>query len=418
LNAGGLNPPTGLPKLGPPQLGGPSGGGLPLPNLTLPQNTAPKKRLKPVFIEAIAAIKLQQTIFAKAQQNKEDFKMTELEELFESAPSAMAQSKDAGAQGQQQKKSTNICLIPDSKRAYNMSIMIMKFKKYTFKDLRQALIDLKADIITVDACCTLLPFVPLPEEQDACQSYDGKLEDLDQSSQFLMAIYDIPRLAFRLKATIFKSEFDARIEAITKDIQVFKSGCTLLQDNTHFQTFLMAAVEAANVLNQGTARANAGGIKPASIIGFNNVKANKPGITLFSYLVDKIHKKNPKILSFAEEFKVFDDVSKINVEDVIRDVEMIKSQVNTIKIHLESAEKTNPQDTGFINAFKGFYLKAFPIVQETDASAKSAKELYVTVAKLMGEDDESMKKKTCEDFFVVFKQLSDLVLKTMKDLKL
>ena len=36
-----------------------------------------------------------------------------------------------------------------------------------------------------------------------------------------------------------------------------------------------------------------------SLLAFNNVKGNKPGVTLLSYLIEKIYKNNPKSLSFA-----------------------------------------------------------------------------------------------------------------------
>ena len=57
--------------------------------------------------------------------------------------------------------------------------MIMKFKKYTMAELKEALIKLDPKIITPETCSTLLPFCPEAEEVQICKGYDGPLDDLD-----------------------------------------------------------------------------------------------------------------------------------------------------------------------------------------------------------------------------------------------
>lgn len=60
------------------------------------------------------------------------------------------------------------------------------------------------------------------------------------------------------------------------------------------------------------------------------------------------------------------------------------------------AGKSNPPDSGYLNCFQPFYDTAWPKVTTCEATANETKTLYVQTAKFLGEDDESLKKKTSE----------------------
>jgi len=75
----------------------------------------------------------------------------------------------------------------------------MKFKKFTMNELKDALINLDPKIVTSDACSTLLPFCPDAEEMQICKSFDGNLEELDMSSQYMIAMINVPRMQIRLR---------------------------------------------------------------------------------------------------------------------------------------------------------------------------------------------------------------------------
>lgn len=70
-------------------------------------------------------------------------------------------------------------LIIDGNRAQNISILAMKFRKMSANELRDAIINLDPAIMTSEACSTLLPFVPLPDEIKACQNNKEPLEKLN-----------------------------------------------------------------------------------------------------------------------------------------------------------------------------------------------------------------------------------------------
>ena len=57
--------------------------------------------------------------------------------------------------------------------------MVMKFRKYTMPQLKDAIVSLDPKIITPELCPALLSFCPQPEEVKTCEEYDGPPEDLD-----------------------------------------------------------------------------------------------------------------------------------------------------------------------------------------------------------------------------------------------
>lgn len=60
------------------------------------------------------------------------------------------------------------------------------------------------------------------------------------------------------------------------------------------------------------------------------------------------------------------------------------------------ASKNNPPDSGYVNCFQPFYETAWPRAVAAETRVNEAKTLYVMTAKYIGEDDESLKKKTSE----------------------
>ena len=66
--------------------------------------------------------------------------------------------------------------------------MIMKFRKWPLPQLKEGIINFDPEILTPDACSTLLPFCLLPDEIRACQSNKDPIEKLDAVRIFFKLI--------------------------------------------------------------------------------------------------------------------------------------------------------------------------------------------------------------------------------------
>ena len=107
----------------------------------------------------------------------------------------------------------------------------------------------------------------------------------------------------------------------------------------------------------------------------------------------KIFEQKPEILDFCKEFEILSDAAKINIEDPLKELDALQSQMNALKNNIDVCMKSQPQDMGFVNAFKGFKDKNLNRAFENKEKSIKVKALYVETNKLFGEDDNSLMKK-------------------------
>ena len=68
---------------------------------------------------------------------------------------------------------------------------------------------------------------------------------------------------------------------------------------------------------------------------------------------------------------------------------------------LDASEKSSPPDTGFVTTFKKFYEESLPKITEAEITVVGNKTYYIESAKYLGEDDDSLKKKTSEVIYCI-----------------
>jgi len=209
----------------------------------------------------------------------------------------------------------------------------------------------------------------------------------------------------RLQTMIFKDEFETNIDNAMRDADILEKGCETLRNNENFKKFLKTVLDLGNQLAQGTAKGGASGFKLGSLNSFLSTKSNR-GSDILTYVVQNILNQKPEILEFTKDFDgVIEAASKVSSENPVRDMTALKNKVISIKPQLEASESANPQDIGFITAFKAFYEESLPRVIEAEATAMSIKSYYIETAKFLGEDDDSLKKTTSEEFFGIIRDL-------------
>lgn len=371
-------------------------------------------KLKPVFVESVAQNKSVSTIYREIFEKVKipELNFDDIEDNFKDERAMQAATQATTGGDVPKKKAEAVCIVPDSKRAYNISIMINKFRKNTMAELRDALINFDPKLATPENCLSLMNFCPDADEITICKGYDGPLEELDSASQYLIAMSEVPRMQIRLRTLMFKAEFQEKIDSALNDVDLFKKGCQVLRDSDTFRSFLAIAVMIANALNNGTNRGNSFGLKPKSLLAFNNVKGNK-GMTLLGYIFRKIYDHKPELLEFGTEFAFLGDVAKINIDNPLKDLQTIKAQFAAMKTNIDAAQKTN--DPAFVKEFQPFWETNAPVSESAEKKAVETKAFYIETAMYLGEDETKVKKDPPEEFFNNFKSLGDLALKFKKE---
>mmetsp|Transcript_26685 Transcript_26685/g.23641 ORF Transcript_26685/g.23641 Transcript_26685/m.23641 type:complete len:92 (-) Transcript_26685:342-617(-) len=86
-------------------------------------------------------------------------------------------------------------------------------------------------------------------------------------------------------------------------------------------------------------------------------------------MLTKISDQKPEILDFAEDFKILDEVCKINIENPTKEAGAIKGLVNGLGNNIENGLKMTPKDEAFATAFKEFHDKAMPQAEKVQKMA-------------------------------------------------
>jgi len=108
-----------------------------------------------------------------------------------------------------------ILIVTDRCLLYSiLAIMLSRFGKLSFAEIRKAIEDLDETILTPENVAALKGLAPDAEEIAMLKEYTGDVSQLGKPEQFVLAIADIPRLIPRLNALAIRSTFQGKLDAV------------------------------------------------------------------------------------------------------------------------------------------------------------------------------------------------------------
>jgi len=128
------------------------------------------------------------------------------------------------------------------KRSHNISIQLSGIK-LPFQTIKNAMLTLDDRVLGVSHLEVLLGAVPTPQEVEKLLAYKGDLDNLGQVEQYFLAIIPIPRLEQRIKAFLFRSQFEANLRKVHADAEVLGSTADVLRENGSFKAVLKAVLQ-------------------------------------------------------------------------------------------------------------------------------------------------------------------------------
>ncbi|RQX72954.1 formin FRM1, partial [Toxoplasma gondii CAST] len=322
------------PKKGPP--GGKGGKGPPGKGPPKGKGKGPKKKgegglkvgkkdegkTKRFFWDPIFEDEIPGTIFMKKPNMV--LKLQDVEETF---------AKVVAKKKTESKKPKIIQLLPDSKRAYNMSIALSKFNNYSYQQLREAIIDLDPKILTIEATETLLNFVPTGEENQVVKEYinsGGDLKLVDKPEQFVAAMLGVPLMKQRLEAHAFALNFREAYSDAYTPLENMADACDAIDDSQNLKIVLFAILELGNALNEGDPqRGGAAGFKPTTLAKLQEIRTTtKPVRTMLQYICDV---QNQFLQTCHYSGYPDKDVKKIKPDELFKQVAGFARQVDAIR---------------------------------------------------------------------------------------
>ncbi|GMF25316.1 unnamed protein product [Phytophthora lilii] len=286
---------------------------------------------------------------------------------------------------------TRVALI-DAKRANNIGIMLARFRLPYYK-LRNAVLLVDKELLSVERVSALLQFAPEDEELDAVRGYTGDPKLLGDAEQYFREMLCIPRLTTRLQAIHATWQFDAYVEEQRKLMESVSNACRELQDCEPLKEIFRVVLSLGNALNDGTSRGGAKGFRLNILLKLNQVKAADNSINLLNYVAKVLRAKDPAILEFDKNLPSIESASRVTTQVLKAGETAVRKAANLICNELETHAKLPEKEYPQPDPLPGLDTKPEKISDRFQEVVKPFADRAKKTSEQIAEDLESMTKR-------------------------
>ncbi|CAK5262775.1 unnamed protein product [Mycena citricolor] len=274
----------------------------------------PAKRLKPFFWNKVNAAggSVWNDIGAGFE-----FKMDDLEATFtlDNTPTTPSQLRASP-------KRQAVTTLLDITRANNIAIMLSRIKM-GFPDIKQALLDLNDEKLSVDDLKAISKQLPTAEEMGRIKDFDDDLGKLAKADQYFGQVMTIPRLSERLECMLYRRKLDLDIEEIRPELNILRNASHELRSSLKFKQVLQAVLALGNALNGSTFRGGARGFQLEALLKMKETKTARGGAdcpTLLHYLARVLMRTDVSLVNFIEEMPHLEAAARVSLQTVAQSV--------------------------------------------------------------------------------------------------
>ncbi|KAE9038900.1 hypothetical protein PR001_g5395 [Phytophthora rubi] len=259
----------------------------------------------------------------------------QLSDIFVNKP---AKAKESETKKPTKRRAPTRVALIDAKRANNIGIMLARFRLPYYK-LRNAVLLVDKELLSVERVSALLQFAPEDEESDAVRGYTGDPKLLGDAEQFFREMLCIPRLTTRLQAIHATWQFDTYVEEQQKLMESVSNACRELQACEPLKDIFRVVLSLGNALNDGTSRGGAKGFRLSILLKLNQVKAADNSINLLNYVAKVLRAKDPAILEFDKSLPSIESASRVTTQVLKAGETAVRKAANLICNELETHAK-------------------------------------------------------------------------------
>ncbi|CAD5123703.1 DgyrCDS12023 [Dimorphilus gyrociliatus] len=218
-------------------------------------------------------------------------------------------------------KSSSTFFFVETNRSKNI-IITRKRINLTAVEIRDAIENLKIDLILSDVAEILIKFIPTDQELEDLAKSVSKRSHYGEAEEFIYQLSQIERLANKLETIYFLNQFDDSIGRLSPVIGSITKASLSLIDNRRFFAFLKIVLYIGNFTNYGKKQYTFG-YRINSLSKLAEVKSNDKKQNLLQYVLGVIHDKFPELVTFHETltFKVEKGVSYKSIKLEIDNLE-------------------------------------------------------------------------------------------------
>jgi len=221
----------------------------------------------------------------------------------------------------------------DSKRAYNISILMNGKIKIPIDELRDAVLAMDVRVSgSEETLAALMQCLPTAEDKITLGTYkaEGKdLEALGDAERIMLQLMDVPALDARLRCCSYKFATPAKLQGACDVMQANMRAVTEMRSSHLFHRCLWAALDAGNFLNHGSRLGNAVGFRLKNLPKLAETRASDGKTTLLQVICAEIMKENDRLLT-DEMGGLLDPQLKVSQAEANAALSDAKSQIEQV----------------------------------------------------------------------------------------
>ncbi|XP_060551742.1 delphilin-like isoform X3 [Ruditapes philippinarum] len=374
----------------------------PPPAPQLPGTSSPDKsqmNVKRINWEKLDQQRVENTVWeqiGEATDLQDVVRYLELEQYF-STKSPRHKTKLTGLP----EKKSKICIL-NPKKAYNLSIILGQLK-LTLSEIRHALYMLDEEVLTPELLRQLLSYAPNKQEMEQLDSYNGDIEELSPPDRFTYEMSRVPGYEQRLKALVFKGNFQEKISEMKDHLQHIRKASLELRHSKKLSKILELILAMGNYMNQGNQRVGeAAGFKIRFLSQLEITKTSDNKLTFLHVLAEAVFNKFPELVAVGEELTTVPAAAKFSNVLLNQELQDLRKVLQDISNTLEKfgSQKTNLGiNDKFQDVMGHFISQASDEIQSLFRLNANTMEEFHSTVQYFGEDP---KKVTTTELFGVF----------------
>jgi hypothetical protein len=344
-------------------------------------------------------------------RNEIEFDQELLEEMFAVKKNVkMAKKGPGGKEGAdgETKPEATILRVLAPKRSN--AIGIMSSRMPPVDAIVSAIRTMDASVLSMEDITALLNNFPSDEEILSIREAATAEGKLDTPEVFCMKITSVPNMKDRLKAWKFLLSFDEFVEEIQIPLFGIEEACKELRKSKKLKQIMVFFLELGNYINGGSARGQADGFEISSLPKLADTKDVTNTITLLEHGINQMKKRNPDLLTFAEELSRIPKASQIsftntaeNLRKLILEMKDVRADILRMKEQAET-EGRMVGDDPFIREMPKFADKATQKVLQVRDLLADVEALFHDTLEYFHVNVKGDALMTTEEFFGIFNQ--------------
>ncbi|CAL1532337.1 unnamed protein product [Lymnaea stagnalis] len=356
------------------------------------EDNSNKMSVKRINWEKLDNKSVQNTIWEKLNDHDlpEVIRFLELETQFSTKPTY-----------QRDKKKRKEILIMDSKKAYNISILLGHLKM-PVTDIRKALYSVDEKILSPELLGQLLAFVPDETEISKYKMYAGDKSLLTKPDQFAYQMSLVGNYEERLRGLLFKANFNEKCHELKQNLNVLKDASLELRSSKKLACLLEIILAMGNYMNKGNSRVGeAAGFRITFLKQLETTKTSDNKSSFLHFLADAAYNKFPQVLSFGDEISTVEKAAKVSIDVLVQDIQELGKSLKDTTEFLKnmSVEAIEESEDHFREVFGKFLVDATHCIESIKQLHQDTMAEFSATISYFGEDPSSM---NTEDFFEIF----------------